>query len=292
MRAAAALAWVFWMAVHPIQGQLDGIARILGLAILVGIPLAIDYVHGPHPLFRTIEAFWLPAGLLAVFSLTWPPGSLSTALAVPWLVEALLLMAWAVYRKPRRLEEALFSVGFAYLPVGAIWLIASRWGHGLLGFTEPLVLLTAVHFHFAGCLAPCLAGAIGRALSNPRFYRILAIGIAAGPPLVALGILGNVPLELVSGTILGSCLFGLALLLLGPVRDDLPGLARLGATVSALCGLGAMLLAISYAARSMLPQYALTIPQMAETHGLLNSVGFTIVGLWSCQKWRRVNSIE
>jgi YndJ-like protein len=51
-----------------------------------------------------------------------------------------------------------FAVGEGYLFVAGIWLVASRAGISLSGFQEPIVLLTGVHFHFAGLLRRCWPG--------------------------------------------------------------------------------------------------------------------------------------
>jgi len=45
--------------------------------------------------------------------------------------------------------EFCFALGEGYAFVGALWLAASRTGMQLFGFREPIVLLTAIHFHYA-----------------------------------------------------------------------------------------------------------------------------------------------
>jgi hypothetical protein len=51
------------------------------------------------------------------------------------------------------------------------------------------VLLTAIHFHYAGFALPLLTGLAGRALGG-RIARIASLGVIAGVPLVAFGITG------------------------------------------------------------------------------------------------------
>src|ERR1700689_2369591 len=81
---------------------------------------------------------------------------------------------------------------FLYLPVGCAWLVASRLGLSPMGFQEPIVLLTAVHFHFAGFAAPLLALAAGVAVKKQtlvlqRAFKVLAAGVLGGPGLLAAG---------------------------------------------------------------------------------------------------------
>lgn len=267
--------------------DVDPIRRILGLAILVGVPLAVTFTGDDHRWYRLVRAALVPAGLLGVAGLSLPAGPLAAGLTSAWLLECAGLALWGLlrFRMASPLAEKLMSLGLLYLPVGAGWLLASRAGVPLLGFHEPIVLLTAVHFHYAGCMAATLAGALGRALPNRAPYRIVATGVALGPPLVAVGITFSSRVEVVSGVLLGSCVLGLALLAFQarpPATVD-----RFALWLSSCCGIAAMLLAISYALRWSAPDSALPIPAMVLTHGLLNSVGFTTVGLWACRSWGR-----
>ncbi|MHB2018040.1 MAG: YndJ family transporter [Candidatus Xenobia bacterium] len=248
-------------------------SALLSLAILLGVPLALSCSATPEPprLYRTVRALCLPTGLAAAVALFLPRGPLAAGLAVPWLLQTGLLALWGLLRllsrKERPIQEILFSVGLIYVPAGAIWLVASRYGHGFLGFAEPLVLLTAVHWHFTGCLLPALTGLVGRSLpAGHRPYRILAIGIIVLPILVAVGITGSRPIEIVAGVGLAVCVIGIA------------GLGFRQAPLPMLCGMLAMLLAAGYAAHRVLPW-----TQMVPSHGVFNSI-FTLVGLWMLRK--------
>ena len=68
------------------------------------------------------------------------------------------------WRRSRWLDRPDFSPGAlarlaspVYLTVGATWLVASRLGLEPVGIGEPIVELTAVHFHYAGFAAALLA---------------------------------------------------------------------------------------------------------------------------------------
>src|SRR5207248_112668 len=84
------------------------------------------------------------------------------------------------------------------LPVGGGWLICSRAGVQPGGFGEPIVSLTAAHFHYAGFGALTLAGLAGRRLPPDRpvvrlLYRLAVAGIIVAIPLVALAISDVLP---------------------------------------------------------------------------------------------------
>ena len=56
-----------------------------------------------------------------------------------------------------------------------------------LGFPDLIVLLTAVHFHYAGFALPVLTGLVARVLGGPA-AGAACLGVIAGVPLVAIGI--------------------------------------------------------------------------------------------------------
>src|SRR5205823_4251728 len=89
-------------------------------------------------------------------------------------------------------QEIAIDVGLLLLPVGALWLLATRAAIAPLGFQEPIVMFTAAHFHFAGFAAPLILGCVGRFLYGtdrpPRAYVVAVIAVCAGVPLTAIGI--------------------------------------------------------------------------------------------------------
>ena len=112
-----------------------------------------------------------------------------------------------------------------------------------------------------------------------RMFRLVAVGLIAGMPLVALGITFSRTLEILAVLLLVSSVLVLALLTLVAV---VPQLARRAARVllaiSALASVATMLLAAEYADGSMVG-LALTIPQMVLAHGAANAFGLVLCGL-------------
>ncbi len=164
------------------------------------------------------------------------------------------------------------------------WLVVHRLGIQLLGYGDTIILLTAVHFHFAAYAAPILAGLAGRRLSQfagvSRVFKLIPIGIIAGTPLVAAGISFSPALALVGTVMISIGLVLLAILVVGwilPSIESIPG--RVLLLVSSVSCLPAMLLACAYAYSIVFQKLIIDIPQMAMTHGVANAFGFSLCGL-------------
>lgn len=104
--------------------------------------------------------------------------------------------------------------------------------------------------------------------------------IIAGTPIVAAGITAS-PLVALIGTLTVAA--GLALLGVITIFFVVPSvksmLARVSLIVASLSSIAAMVLATLYAYSIVTQTLILNIPQMAKTHGLLNSFGFALCGL-------------
>jgi uncharacterized protein (UPF0548 family) len=174
--------------------------------------------------------------------------------------------------------------------VGGAWTVASRWGLEPMGFREPIVLLTGVHFHYTGFALPILTGLAAASLR--RLPAPLAVaGVVLGVPLVAAGITvgRSVPVvELSAAWFLAvTCLLVVGLQAAMAVRT--PGWPERGLfTLSGLALLASMSLAAVYALSTFRAAYWLTIPQMIPWHGTLNALGFALPGLlaWNLARLR------
>jgi hypothetical protein len=229
------------------------------------------------------------AALLIVGSFLLPPGPLAALLAGPWLLVTGLVALFGLWRLlPRGLgsaAEVCLDAGLLYLPIGGAWLVLARLGARPLDFPDVIVLLTAVHFHYAGFIAPLLTAMAGRALPANggwarQAYRAVAAGIIVGSPLLAVGFTLSPMLRLVAALILAASVFGLAALTLGVVIPAIqPGATRWLLGVSATAVMLPMLLVGFYAVGEFTGDPIVTIPQMAQIHGWLNAVGFALCGL-------------
>ncbi|MCA9055722.1 MAG: YndJ family transporter, partial [Planctomycetaceae bacterium] len=133
----------------------------------------------------------LPAAVLLVPACALPQSLLAMLLCLPWAGVTSLLAVSAlrrvVRRGPRQLSDLSLASGFIFLPIGASWLCLWRRGICPLDFDEIIVLLTSIHFHFAGFILPLLAGWSGQ--QRPGIISdVTCLGVVAGVPAVAAGI--------------------------------------------------------------------------------------------------------
>ncbi len=159
-----------------------------------------------------------------------------------------------------------------------------------LGYTTPIVELTAVHFHYAG-FAATLMSALAMGALRGRSPRVRVVSAAAGvlvvlgTPITATGVAtGAAALTVVGPVLLASgILTTAALTVLLVARTRTTRASRWLLTVSAVAVVVPMLLGVDYAAARVLPIPALDLRTMAIVHGDLNAVFYALFGLagWS-----------
>ena len=302
----AAMATLAWLALVT-TGRFGLLGEALvAFAVVCVVPLGFALSVDPDPRGRAstttrAASRLVPLGsALGLASFATAPGSASASLASGWLVATLAVALCGAARLARRgpapIEELAIDAGHLYLPVGAIWLVASRAGVPLLGFHEPVVLYTAAHFHFAGFAAPVVAGLVGRDLAlrrapsdraaavasrlTVRSYTVTTLIVLLGVPLVAAGITLTHALELPSAVLLGLGMLGTMAWL---ARAGLARLRR-GDGAGALLSVAGLALVLSM---SLVVVFAATgsatrgadaplVPYetMAAVHGSANALAF------------------
>jgi hypothetical protein len=288
---------IFWCAALVVlrPGPFDtGWARlILLLAPLVLVPLGLrlaGVTSSLDRLARAVVVLQLPAALALGFSFLLDQGLPAAALSLPWLATTGLMAlvglraGWSNRRGP--LREFCIAAGLVYAAVGGGWAVLDRWGVRPLDFDAVIVLLTAIHFHYAGFALPLLTG-LAAGQVRGRMARLAGVGVVVAVPLVAVGItatqlrLGPLPecaasCLLAAAGVLTACLyFRLA------ARRDWPRATRVLWAAVALSLTGSMLLAALYGLRFYLPVAWLDIPWMRALHGTANAIGFALAGLVS-----------
>lgn len=253
-------------------------------------------------------------GALAAVALVLPQGPLAASLAAPWALLAAgaaaagipstcrALRSAGVHRTPlhgtpahpatghstgrvRPLEHVVRALAplaaRSFWVVGAAWLLLDRLDADPVGVGGDLVLLTAVHFHFAGLAATAIVGSSARA----RLGAAALAGTLAAPVLVAAGFVALPLLQVV-----GAVVFTLALMAwslqagranatpapAAPGAGAVAGAAWLVARASVWVS---MPLATWWATGYVVGFPAPSIPVMAATHGVANAVGFSLCGL-------------
>jgi hypothetical protein len=182
---------------------------------------------------------------------------------------------------------------------GAGWLVLSRAGIQPLQLGSSIVELTAVHFHFTGFAALVLAWLAVRQTAPLSRWRAVANAAAGlliiGSPVLAAG--WGTPLHVlqVAGAILvASGVIGIATVGFLKVAPQLMPAARLLLRLSSLSPLLPMVLAVDYSAGHIFGFPSLDIQRMAELHGTLNAVGFSLLGLiaWTLQSRTPKRSLQ
>ena len=298
-RSSAIAGTIVWLILlnRPLSTSflIDGIVRLLLLAILIFVPLGLspgvlpDHSNSPLRIIRAAQWLQPLAAILVTFSFLLPVDLTAALLASSWLLCTALIALYGLTRflshRFTRIEEVCIDAGLIYLPIGSAWLLFSRLGLNPLGFGDQIVLLTAVHFHYAGFAAPILAGLVGRTLRETswpiwKLFRFVAIGVISGPPLIAIGITFSPLIEVAAVIILVTSLVALSIVTLVFVVPKVQArVAQALLVISSLAVIAAMILALSYGVSKFAHAPVLSIPQMIQVHGLLNGFGFVLCGL-------------
>jgi hypothetical protein len=304
-----------------------GIARIgviewmFLFAPLVIVPLGMEVgrPHGPGSgIGRVLAAMaqtLQPLGaVLAVVAVCLPPGERAGMAAAGWMVVCgvmasagavefgHLILRSAVSMEnltgeapvatravvpPTILAKVAGCVARVDLAVGGAWLVASRLGWRPIGIQEPIGLLTAVHFHFAGFATAMIASStlafaearIAGRVNLLRWLRGIVVLVIAMPFVVAAGFVISPALKMVAAIVFSASVFGLAgsAWMCSAHVEDRTARRFLRAAAGAV--LAGMVLSGTYAVSDFVKCDLLPIPRMASTHGVLNAVGFCLLGL-------------
>jgi len=168
------------------------------------------------------------------------------------------------------------------LAVGGAWLVASRLGMRPMGIQEPIGLLTAVHFHFAGFATAMIAAAtlqFSERRGEQPWLRRLVLLVVGLPIVVAAGFVISPVLKMGAAILFSASVAGLAVAVRACGRKAEDPTARILLQVAAGAIFAGMVLSGAYAIADYAGSEVLIIPQMARTHGILNAVGFCLAGL-------------
>jgi hypothetical protein len=283
------LCWLLLLGVlHPVPLHTEWAWLLLLLAPLVLVPLGLRLLeHQPVAVVR-----WLlpPSALLLGISFLQNPGWPAGLLALPWLattaVIALTGFLPVLQGRVRSPADLSIHAGLIYLVIGASWTLLARLDIRPLYFEPIIVLLTGIHFHYAGFVLPLLTGLAAKE-HDDRLARVTCLGVVASVPLVAIGItatqLGSGPvLECLAAWLMS--LFGLLVAWLHlrlAARSTYPRHVRIGWFVAGVVLALGMVLSTLYGARAYFPIDWLDIPWMRALHGSGNALGFGLVGLLS-----------
>lgn len=288
-----------------------GIARVGAIELLflfaplVIVPLGMELgrVIGGEGRLELLARRLQPFGAgMAVVAMWMAPGRTAAGFALGWFVICALMAGGGVVefvramwpdadRSVRATRPVLVTLAVARmdLAVGGAWLVASRLGMRPMGIQEPIGLLTAVHFHFAGFATATIAAATlqfaGRR-GDARWLRWLVWAVAGLPIVVAAGFVISLVMKMAAALLFSVSVAGLAVAVRAWGRKAKDSTARVLLQIAAGAIFAGMVLAAAYVVADYVGSDALTIPQMARTHGILNAVGFCLMGLlgWLVEK--------
>src|SRR5262245_42328509 len=161
-------------------GPLGLLELLFLLAAWVIVPLGLAFVPDVPPV-RLARRIQPAAALLATVSFFLPTGIPAAALAAPWvIVNGLVALGGLMTVKEafRSGFPSLLVLAAMMLPtVGGVHLVSSRLGQPLAGFPEPIIILTAVHFHYTAFAAPILASLTCRRGRLSALCQVAGLGL-------------------------------------------------------------------------------------------------------------------
>lgn len=180
--------------------RLGAIELLFLFAPLVIVPLGLELgrVLGSSGWLAKFARRLQPAGAaVAVVAMWLPPGKRATLFAMGWMLICAFVALNGVLELGRIFAgtaagttRVVMAIAQMDLAVGGAWLVASRWGMRPMGIQEPIGLLTAVHFHFAGFATAMIGAATVRFAEghgeNP-WLKTLVLMVAGLPMVVAAG---------------------------------------------------------------------------------------------------------
>jgi hypothetical protein len=294
---------VIWLVIlvwrHPSPFETEWAMTLLLLSPLVLIPLGLRLAFASEQdrFYLAATQFQFPTAILLALSFMLPAGNFAALLSLPWFVTTAIISLAGFMRILKRgvnsREELCVDAGLIYLVIGGGWAVLSRGNIRPLEFEPIIVLLTAIHFHYAGFLLSIFTGLAGKIVQGDT-SRLAATGVIAGVPLVAAGItttqlgLGTWLESLAALVLAGSGLMTAWLHWRLSRQSNWPSSARVLWSVTALSLAFSMILAALYGIRFYFPLTWLDIPWMRALHGTANALGFGLAGAlawhWSNNK--------
>ena len=277
------LVWfLFWLIPHY-----DHTERIILFAAFVVVPLTLYRVfesanHTPV-IFLNILICLIPIGALALAgSFVLSPGTVSGLLAIPWSLVTFWIAALGAVRFAKssgNLADVSKAIGFLYISVGGIWLVAHQFGFPLLGFQGHIMLLTVNHFHYAGFVTPVLFGFLHDRIEKKSLSSMVVMLGGITPILIALGITYSPILEWLSVVVFTLSLLLYSILVFAYVVPKVTSWTKGLHIVSSGVIWITMALAVTYGFGEWIGQPTISISTMILFHGWGNAVLFSFIGV-------------
>ena len=285
-----AAVWAGLAALAGVGRARFGIIELLFLfAPLVIVPLGRELIFRLTGAGGHVDAaciLQIPATLGVAVAFWLPPGRTAAILSTLWLLQCALLalrrfLEWR--HEEHTTVSPILNLAHFDLLLGAAWLVVSRAGLRPVGFQEPIILLTAVHFHYSGFATALIASTTlrefeRRKLRMPGLASLIWL-IVLLPFVLAAGFVFSPALRFVAAISLSACVTALALVSWWMAGNWQSKPARIYVRIAACAALGAFSFAGIYAVSEYFHTNWITIPGMANSHGPLNGMGFVLLML-------------
>lgn len=277
---AGATVWGVWAVVF--QPAWTAVLLLLAPFVIVplGLRIATQTDTGPDLQFTKTLANIAPVvAISGAASFAPDPGLTAAVLSIPWMFFTIGIAMTGLGRLLSRntLNDPGIGTdaGLIFVAVGGIWLTISRAGLNPLGFSDAIVQLTAVHFHYAGFALPIVAG-----VTASRLGRSVAIPLAVivSVPLTAVGITAGGWLEWIAATTMAVAGMSTALLITH-LSGHYKSASRWLLPIAATALFAGMCLALGWSWSIAFDWNFLGLQSMAAMHGSLNALGFGLLGL-------------
>ncbi|WP_165998849.1 YndJ family protein [Bacillus sp. Cs-700] len=288
--------WIAFVVTKLITTPIDTLQYVMILlmfAYLVLVPLTLNLVQQKKNVFyHYATRLQLVSAVLAGISFFLEQGMLAVLLAVPWLLTTILIALYGFTRllqtwKKSTIFDVLIQLGLMYISIGGLWLILHRSGVQILHFSDVIVLLTSIHFHYAAFITPITMAFIGKRLLAKApllksWFKLIAILVLFGPPFIAAGITlsDSLPvLEFISVVEFVTPLIVFSILCLVYLVPTLEYSVQMLLSISFASLLFSMSSAMIYGFAHINETVILGIPLMVFFHGFVNTFGFSLFGL-------------
>ncbi|MYL62509.1 hypothetical protein GLW07_03960 [Bacillus hwajinpoensis] len=301
--------WVAFVVTKLITTPIDTLQYVMILlmfAYLVLVPLTLNLVsHKKNAFYHYATRLQLVSAVLTGTSFFLEQGMLAVLLAVPWLLTTILIALYGFTRllqtwKKSTIFDVLIQLGLMYISIGGLWLILHRSGVQILHFSDVIVLLTSIHFHYAAFITPITMAFIGKRLlaKAPHlksWFKLIAILVLFGPPFIAAGITlsDSLPvLEFISVVEFVTPLIVFSILCLVYLVPTLEYSVQMLLSISFASLLFSMSSVMIYGFAHINETVILGIPLMVFFHGFVNTFGFSLFGLLGVTAMQETKEIK
>ncbi len=265
----------------------DQTERIILFAAFVVVPLMLfrifESMTKKPVLFIKILIFSIPLGALTLaLSFSLSPGRTAGLLSIPWGLVTFVIAAFGfvfLVKGATSLGDMSKAIGFLYISVGGIWLVAHQFSIPLMGFEGQIMLLTVNHFHYAGFVAPVLFGFLYDSGHNKFLSRIVVILGGIAPILIAIGMTYSAIFEWLSVLVFASSLMLYSVLVFMYVIPNSKRWTRAFHILSSGVIWITMALALTFGYGQWVGESTIPISTMILFHGWGNAVLFSFIGI-------------